>query len=44
VKADGHHFEGGEQEFYRDLDEGLSAQQIADKRDNKLKEATIATR
>jgi hypothetical protein len=24
VKASGHHFEGGEQEFYRDLDEGLS--------------------
>jgi len=44
VKANGHHFEGGEQEFYRDLDEDLSEQQIADKRDNKLKEATIATR
>jgi len=24
VKASGHHFEGGETEFYRDLDEGLS--------------------
>lgn len=24
VKASGHHFEGGEQEFYRDLDQGLS--------------------
>jgi fermentation-respiration switch protein FrsA (DUF1100 family) len=25
VKASGHHFEGGEQEFYRDLDLGLSS-------------------
>ena len=33
VKASGHHFEGGEQEFYRDLDEGLSLPQIANKRD-----------
>ncbi len=24
VKASGHHFEGGEAEFYRDLDEGLA--------------------
>jgi len=24
IKAKGHHFEGGEQEFYRDLDLGLS--------------------
>lgn len=42
VKARGHHFEGGETEFYHDLDQGLLdqdlfAQQIADKRDNKLK-------
>jgi len=33
VKASGHHFEGGEQEFYRDLDQGLSLPQIAGKRD-----------
>jgi fermentation-respiration switch protein FrsA (DUF1100 family) len=38
VKATGHHFEGGEQEFYNDLDQGLSLPQIADKDDNKLKE------
>ncbi|HKN81926.1 MAG TPA: alpha/beta hydrolase [Pyrinomonadaceae bacterium] len=38
VKASGHHFEGGEQEFYRDLDQGLSLQQMADKSDKKLKE------
>jgi len=38
VKASGHHFEGGEKEFYHDLDLGLSLQQIADKGDNKLKE------
>lgn len=44
VKANGHHFEGGEQEFYRDLDQGLSAQQIADKTDNKLKETNVAAR
>jgi dienelactone hydrolase len=25
IKANGHHFEGGEQEFYRDLDESFSA-------------------
>ena len=25
IKASGHHFEGGEQEFYRDLDTGLSS-------------------
>ena len=36
VKARGHHFEGGEKEFYNDLDQGLT--QIADKSDNKLKE------
>ncbi len=39
VKASGHHFEGGEKEFYQDLDLGLSLPQIADKDDNKLKEA-----
>lgn len=38
VKASGHHFEGGEKEFYEDLDLGLSQQQIVDKSDNKLKE------
>lgn len=26
VKANGHHFEGGKEEFYKDLDEGLSKQ------------------
>lgn len=36
VKATGHHFEGGEKEFYQDLDQGLT--QIADKTDNKVKE------
>jgi dienelactone hydrolase len=36
VKASGHHFEGGEKEFYEDLDQGLT--QIADKTDNKVKE------
>lgn len=36
VKASGHHFEGGEKEFYNDLDQGLT--QIADKSDNKVKE------
>ena len=36
VKARGHHFEGGEKEFYQDLDQGLT--QISDKSDNKLKE------
>jgi len=40
VKARGHHFEGGEQEFYNDLDQGLT--QIADKSDNKLKEMQVA--
>jgi dienelactone hydrolase len=49
VKASGHHFEGGEKEFYRDLDQGLRnegvfAQQIADKTNNKLKERNIAAR
>jgi len=38
VKASGHHFEGGEPEFYRDLDQGVSVQQIADKSNKKLKE------
>ena len=38
VKASGHHFEGGEKEFYHDLDLGLSIPQIADKTDNKVKE------
>jgi dienelactone hydrolase len=40
VKAHGHHFEGGEKEFYDDLDQGLT--QIADKSDNKLKEIRVA--
>jgi predicted alpha/beta hydrolase len=40
VKASGHHFEGGEKEFYQDLD--LSLPQIADKDDNKLKETRAA--
>ena len=49
VKARGHHFEGGEKEFYRDLDQGLLdqsvfTQQIADKTDNKLKDRRIAAR
>jgi len=44
VKATGHHFEGGEAEFYHDLDLGLSLQQIADKDDNKLKEPAAAAR
>src|SRR5215510_13581059 len=43
VKASGHHFEGGEKEFYQDLDLGLSPQ-IADKDDNKLKEIGAAAR
>lgn len=42
VKASGHHFEGGEKEFYEDLDLGISLQQIADKSDNKLKESEVA--
>ena len=33
VKASGHHFEGGEQEFYRDLDLGFSLPQMAHKND-----------
>ena len=41
VKARGHHFEGGEKEFYEDLDLGLSLPQIADKSDNKLKENRV---
>src|ERR1043165_2462054 len=41
VKASGHHFEGGEKEFYEDLDLGISLQQIADKSDNKLKETEV---
>ena len=41
VKASGHHFEGGEKEFYEDLDMGLSLPQIADKSDNKLKEPPV---
>ena len=42
VKASGHHFEGGEKEFYQDLDHGISLPQMADKSDNKLKEAKVA--
>jgi dienelactone hydrolase len=42
VKASCHHFEGGEKEFYEDLDLGISLQQIADKSDNKLKEPEVA--
>jgi len=42
VKASGHHFEGGEKEFYEDLDLGLSLPQIADKSDNNLKETEVA--
>ena len=42
VKAKGHHFEGGEKEFYADLDQGLSLPQIADKSDNKLKENRVS--
>jgi predicted alpha/beta hydrolase len=38
VNAKGHHFEGGEKEFYQDLDMGISLPQIAAKDDNKLKE------
>ena len=44
VKANGHHFEGGQEEFYRDLDQCLSQQQMADKTDNKLKEQNVAAR
>jgi dienelactone hydrolase len=43
VKASGHHFEGGEKEFYEALDQGLSLPQIADKSDNKLKEDKALT-
>jgi len=42
VRATGHHFEGGEKEFYEDLDAGISQPQIADKSDNKLKETEVA--
>ena len=42
VKASGHHFEGGEPEFYKDLDLGFALPQIADKDDNKLKETKAA--
>ena len=38
VKASGHHFEGGEQEFYRDLDIGVSQSQMVDNGGKKLKE------
>ena len=43
VKAGGHHFEGGEKEFYEDLDRGLSLSQIADKSNKNLQERGIAT-
>lgn len=43
VKARGHHFEGGEKEFYQDLDTGLSTPQIVDKSNNDLKEFSIVT-
>lgn len=43
VKASGHHFEGGETEFYQDVDMGLATQQIADKGDNKVKEIPKVT-
>lgn len=43
VKASGHHFEGGEREFYQDLDLGLSLPQIADKSNKNLKEREVAT-
>jgi len=43
VKAKGHHFEGGEKEFYEDLDLGISLPQIAAKDDNKLKETGALT-
>ena len=42
VQASGHHFEGGEKEFYQYLDQGLSVPQIADKSDKKLKEPVVA--
>jgi dienelactone hydrolase len=44
VKASGHHFEGGEREFYQDLDRGLSVPQIADKTDKKVQEREVAAR
>lgn len=44
VKASGHHFEGGEKEFYQDLDLGIALPQIAAKDDNKLKEPGGASR
>lgn len=43
VKARGHHFEGGEQEFYRDLDAELSLPQMAVKTDKMLKEKRAAS-
>ena len=43
VKASGHHFEGGEQEFYRDLDAELSLPQMAVKTDKMLKEKRAAS-
>lgn len=41
VKASGHHFEGGEQEFYQDLDRGLLLPQIVDKSDKNLQEGGV---
>ena len=38
VKASGHHFEGGEQEFYRDLDAGVSQSQVVDNGGKDLSE------
>ena len=38
VKATGHHFEGGEEEFYRDLDLGVSPSQMFDNENKNLKE------
>jgi hypothetical protein len=38
VKASGHHFEGGEEEFYRDLDLGVSPSQMVDNNNKKMKE------
>ncbi|HET6976401.1 MAG TPA: AcvB/VirJ family lysyl-phosphatidylglycerol hydrolase [Pyrinomonadaceae bacterium] len=43
VKAGGHHFEGGEKEFFEDLDRGISLSQIADKSDKKLQEREVAS-
>ena len=42
VKAGGHHFEGGEKEFYDDLDLGLSPSQIAEKINKNLQETGVA--